>query len=297
MKSEGGVASVALPAVPLPESIARSLKVPSTGVPFGSQAQSSSGALPPPPAAQAAPPPKPFYRPFAISPPPSTAPPPIPSSAPPPVPHPAYRHFGLNPYYHPGSLAPPPVSTYGDFAHYPYSYGANGLIPPAKTTTPSITGTNTVASSHYDLTCRSHLPKLAHALTTTAPRATPPAPPPKPYHHHLPPNDPANLRRELDSRYFNRNLALGPHPFMRSDLASSPLAPPLSIPPSSQSPSFLASSLVIVNCSYHSCKYFISTYPTRRNRCQKWADPIPCLPDWVIRQASTGFRHWDPWIP
>ena len=74
-------------------------------------------------------------------------------------------------------------------------------------------------------------------------------PPPKSSYPSLPLNDPANLRRELDNRYFHeRNLAAGTlrppgQPFMGSDQISNPLAsslvPPLQRPPGSQSSLFL----------------------------------------------------------
>merc|ERR1712141_739429 len=95
------------------------------------------------------------------------------------------------------------------------------------------------------LTCKSHLPKLAHALTTTTratPLVTPTSVPPtnKNNYPSLPLNDPANLRRDLDHRYIagsheNRNLAgtlgphLPPHPplFGSNPVVSSGLAPPM----------------------------------------------------------------------
>ena len=214
--------------------------------------------------AAAAPPPKPLYRPFAISPPPSAGAPtaaqvkPSATPAPPtsstsiPPHHPAYRPFDNHNPFLPSSLSQP---------SYPGHPGGlyNGLYPPPRPTVASAAGTtNTVASSHQDLTCKSHLPKLAHALTTTSPRHAPgivPPVTPKGY-PSLPLNDPANLRRELDNRYLHdRNLAgtlRPPSHYMgaAAELTSplSHLAPPLARPPSlpsrQPSPSVLASSLV-----------------------------------------------------
>ena len=328
MKTEGGVPNVALPAVPLPESVARSLS--STGVPFSVpspqlQPPGSVGQLVPVTSgvsvgAPASTPTKPLFRPFGLSPPP----PPSPSSktpvtsasptvssvapqislAPPPLPpgqqgatqgpqhHPAYRPFDAPNFFPPGSTAGPgPIGGYNPYKYQPVSSAApsntpyNSLFPPPRTTTPASTlVTHTVAASHHDLTCKSHLPKLAHALTNTAPKVTPSAsslPPPPSSHqqHHqnhqqqkqaqlpppggvigqqpkssypsLPLNDPANLRRELDNRYLHdRNLAgaLRPPQFMGSDQITNPLAsslaPPLQRPPGNQSPLFLTGPLV-----------------------------------------------------
>ena len=320
MKSEPGVPNVALPAVPLPESVARSLS--STGAPFRAPSQQQlqphhhqqppgpvavgvpvSSVAPAPAAAAAsaavapAPAPKPLYRPFSLSPPPSakssapsavSAPPHSTAVAAPYIPtshpsttnhHPAYRPF--DPYY--------PASSLGYNPHYPAHTvsnptGApptpyNGLLPSTKTTAPSTLGTHTVPSSHSDLTCKSHLPKLAHALTTSSPRITPTTHnPPHTHHTHqihqahhfpksiypsLPVNDPAALRREADQRYLHeRNLAGAlrpPHYMGSADVTNNPLAAsvpgsnllsPHHRPASNQSPSFLSHfvSLLIFVC-------------------------------------------------
>ena len=305
VKSEPGL-NVPLPAVPLPESVARNLNHAPPAAPV---AVTTSGAVGP------APPPKPLYRPFALSPPPSsttsaaTAPTSsatvTPSSLPAPVGgiggslpqhHPAYRpgggvvggnlhhphsqqpqvHNPFFPYYPPPpSAAGTPAAAGGGASSATSASALNGglYVPPQTTTPPS--NTNTVASSHQDLTCKSHLPKLAHALTTTTssrplgtslPASGLSSLPNKSNYPSLPLNDPANLRRELDQRYLatgsheNRTLAgtLGPHPPPQPPLfGSNPLVSPAGLgplgggglPPSSQhsSPnSFLASSLVSV---------------------------------------------------
>ena len=295
VKSEPGL-NVPLPAVPLPESVARNLNHAPPAAPVA--VTTSGGAVVGP-----APAPKPLYRPFALSPPPpssttsaATAPTSsatvTPSSLPAPVVggalpqhHPAYRpgggvhphsqqpqvHNPFFPYY------PPPAAATGGGASSATSTSAlngGGLYVPPQTTTPP-SNTNTVASSHQDLTCKSHLPKLAHALTTTTssrplgtslPASGLSSLPNKSNYPSLPLNDPANLRRELDQRYLatgsheNRTLAgtLGPHPPPQPPLfGSNPLVSPAGLgplgggglPPSSQhsSPnSFLASSLVSV---------------------------------------------------
>lgn len=270
MNADGS--GLALPAVPLPESVARSYNV--TSQPLGGSGQPAAAAAvttAPTAAAAAAPAPKPLYRPFAISPPPSTkattaavtpttATPPFISST---LSHPAYRTLH-NPFF------PTTLGSYNPF--YPSSVSSaatppyNGLLfpppgVPPRTTTPTLGTTHTVASSHYDLTtCKSHLPKLAHALTTTSPRGavtpntTPLAPPtPKSSYPSLPLNDPANLRRELDNRFLHdRNLAatgtLRPPTYLGGADPLNPLATPIHRPPSNQSPVFLASSLVRNKC-------------------------------------------------
>lgn len=271
MNADGS--GLALPAVPLPESVARSYNV--TSQPLGGQQAAGAPVTTAPTAAAAvaaAPAPKPLYRPFAISPPPTTkvtttavthttATPPFISST---LSHPAYRSLH-NPFF------PTTLGSYNPF--YPSSVSSaaatppyNGLlfpppgVGPPRTTTPTLGTTHTVASSHYDLTtCKSHLPKLAHALTTTSPRGavtphtTPLAPPtPKSSYPSLPLNDPANLRRELDNRFLHdRNLAatgtLRPPSYMGGTDPLNPLATPIHRPPSNQSPAFLASSFVSRN--------------------------------------------------
>lgn len=297
----GGVVpqSVALPAVPLPESVVRSLAgVPPLSTPGAHFNVPTSQLAPKPALASSQPAAKPLYRPFTLSPPPPAAastPVAAPHHPPPPIQsthshHPAYRgpsgllpQFGHapgvpasgNPYF---PYPPPPPSHHpGGFGHHhnnPFFPGGggpppgstyNGLLPP-RTTTPSATGTYTVAASHQDLTCRSHLPKLAHALTTTgpppptsyvSPLAKTTGPPPAPTNSRP---DPTALRRELDSRFLashDRNLAgaIGPPHYMVPDhanpLASSTLPPPapnLPPPPGSKpaTTSFLASSLVCI---------------------------------------------------
>ena len=226
VKTEGGDQTVPLPAVPLPESVARSLS--QTGPPCapfsvpGAQQLTASGQLSvgqvklpvtsgsPGAPQQASTPTKPLFRPFGLSPPPPSikvegtsagATPPGVSQAKPPIfttppgppgssqHHPAYRPFdppygsfpttlGYNPYSYQSVSSAPPTSlptgatpthtTHGPATPY------NSLFPPPKTTTPTTLGaTHTVPASHQDLTCKSHLPKLAHALTNTAPRVTP----------------------------------------------------------------------------------------------------------------------------
>ena len=118
VKTESGVNNVALPAVPLPESVARSLS--SKGAPFNVSAKqlppgSVSQAVPvttssPAGGAQAPTPNKPFFRPFGLSPPPpsnpSGAPPIVPGSCPPPTSlGPPPNSLGPRP---PHPLAPPP---------------------------------------------------------------------------------------------------------------------------------------------------------------------------------------------
>ena len=214
VKTEGGVPNVALPAVPLPESVARSLS--STGAPFSVPSQQlqppgSVGQLVPVTSvgggAPATTPTKPLFRPFGLSPPPPSSKTPVTSASPtassvapqislaPPLPpgqgatqgpqhHPAYRPFDA-PFFPPGSTAAGPLSynpyQYQSVSSAPSNTPYNSLFPPpTRTTTPSTLGTHTVAASHHDLTCKSHLPKLAHALTNTAPKVTPSAPPPAP---------------------------------------------------------------------------------------------------------------------
>ena len=233
------------------------------GVPYAPPASA-------PVSSAAAQPPKPLYRPFAISPPPSaTQAPTVKSSTVTPSstlaaaassvqPHPAYRPFDNHNPFFPSSLSTPHHYPAGHHLSAASSGIYNGLYPPPRPTLASAAGTtNTVASSHHDLTCKSHLPKLAHALTTTSPRHAPSVTPhsttPKGGYPSLPLNDPANLRRELDNRYLHdRNLAgtlRPPHYMGAAAELSSPLShhltPPLARPPSRQpSPSVLASSLV-----------------------------------------------------
>ncbi len=257
----GVVSAVNLPAVPLPESVARSLS--STGVPgfnSGTPARqqqppgqpapvTSSGPAPVAAAAAAAPTPKPLYRPFAISPPPSAKTTPTTTTAPPLASVPPQISSSLASQYHSSyhnPFFPAATGTYNPY--YPGTTTGpspyNGLFTPPQHTTPSSTlATHTVPASHHDLTCKSHLPKLAHALTTTSARtpqpslATPLSAGKPSSYPSLPLNDPANLRRELDNRYLHdRNLAgaLRPPQFMRADH----LAPPLR-PPSNQSSSYL----------------------------------------------------------
>ena len=252
VKTEAGVPNVALPAVPLPESVARSLAPP--GAPFTAPSSqqphahplqpTASGGVPVSAAGGGQPTPKPLYRPFAISPPPSkssssgatpttTATPSFATSQH----HPAYRPF--DPYY-PNSGQHNPLYPGSSAATPPFNAGR----PSYNAATPSTVGTHTVASSHNDLTCKSHLPKLAHALTTTTPRS---APPPSPSHaglhkySHL--SDPRG--RDDHHRYLHdRNLAgaLRPPHFMGTDVTSNPahlassLAPPHQRPANHQSP-------------------------------------------------------------
>ena len=278
----------------------------------------------------AAPPPKPLYRPFAISPPPSTAVAPlstVKSSTVAPLPsstlaaassvqpHPAYRPFdNHNPFFPSSSALSTPHYPAGHHhhGHHPHHLNVassgiyNGLYPPPRPTVASAANTNIVASSHHDLTCKSHLPKLAHALTTTSPRNAPAVTPhttPKGY-PSLPLNDPANLRRELDNRYLHdRNLAGAlrpPHYMGAAAELSSPLShhltPPLGRPPSRQpSPSVLASSLVRFHKygSDDDNSYFF-VFHCRTKTSQRWEAPIPYLLVWAeILQVSLEFPPWD----
>lgn len=279
--------SANLPAVPLPESVARSLHSATAGAPYHASAHQQQGhlavATSSAGAAAAAPPPKPLYRPFALSPPPST---PKVSTATP--------HTPATPFYPPYSNPFFPNS-YNPF--YPTSSTSfnNGLFPPPQTTTPTSTlATHTVASSHHDLTCKSHLPKLAHALTNSAPRATPTATPIKSSYPSLPLNDPANLRRELDNRYLHDRSLIRPPTYMGSADVSNPLtarlAPPFQRPPNNQSPGFLSASLVSFKDDFVKRFKSLLILFFYRAKIQKWAGPTHYLRAWARPRASQAFR-------
>lgn len=287
LSAGGAVNSANLPAVPLPESVARSLHSATAGAPYHASAHQQQGhlavATSSAGAAAAAPPPKPLYRPFALSPPPST---PKVSTATP--------HTPATPFYPPYSNPFFPNS-YNPF--YPTSSTSfnNGLFPPPQTTTPTSTlATHTVASSHHDLTCKSHLPKLAHALTNSAPRATPTATPIKSSYPSLPLNDPANLRRELDNRYLHDRSLIRPPTYMGSADVSNPLtarlAPPFQRPPNNQSPGFLSASLVSFKDDFVKRFKSLLILFFYRAKIQKWAGPTHYLRAWARPRASQAFR-------
>ncbi len=226
---EAGVASsVALPAVPLPESVARSLNSGGGPVPYGASTSSTSASgsatTTTAPTASPSSAPKPLYRPFALSPPPSSStgaaskPSASTAGAAEAANHPTYRSPSVHPQlfgshsaaaspYDPFGLRPPirppGLGAAGGLVnsiyspHFPLPSPAaaasaataaanrlvgippfaspaaapfNGLFPPRTTVPPSssLTGTVTVSSSHQDLTCKNHSPKLAHALTATS---------------------------------------------------------------------------------------------------------------------------------